>query len=119
MPQLDARNAYASGLVSIDRWIDPGLPRGQFFAQLPIQNKWRDALHLPYLITLQPDLSPSDFEHTVYRPTISFDAKQLIEDRLVDPQNYRDRGEKAQIGRESYRALIVPMIALLAILAGL
>lgn len=116
--QLDARSAYAAGLESVGRWIEPGLPRGQFFAQLPIQNKWRDALHLPYLITLQPDLSPSDFEQTVYRPTISFDARQLIEDRLVDPQNYRDRGEKAQIGRDSYRALIVPMIALLFSLLG-
>lgn len=116
--QLEARNAYASGLTSVDRWIDPGLPREQFFAQLPIQNKWRDALHLPYMITLQPDLSLGGFEQTVYRPTISDDAKQLIEDRLVDPQSYRDRGEKAQIGRDSYRALIVPMIALLFSLLG-
>ncbi|WP_324708522.1 hypothetical protein [Pseudomonas fragi] len=116
--QLQARSTYAAGLVSVDRWIDPGLARAQFFAQLPIQNKWRDALHLPYLITLQPDLSPGGFEQTVYRPTISYDAKQLIEDRLVDPQNYRDRGEKAQIGRDSYRALIVPMIALLFSLLG-
>lgn len=90
--QLQARSTYAAGLVSVDRWIDPGLARAQFFAQLPIQNKWCDAL--PYLITLQPDLSPGGFEQTVYRPTISYDAKQLIEDRLVDPQNYRDRGEK-------------------------
>lgn len=28
--QQDARSAYASGLESIGRWIEPGLPRGQF-----------------------------------------------------------------------------------------
>jgi hypothetical protein len=116
--QQDARNAYASGLQSVGQWIDPGLARGQFFAQAPIQNKWRTALHVPDSITLQPDLSASGFEQTVYRPTISLDAKQLIEDRLVDPQNYSDRGEKAQIGRDSYRALIVPMIALMFSLLG-
>lgn len=116
--QVGARSAYISGLQAVGNWLEPGLPRDQFFAQAPIQNKWREALHLPESIRLQPDLSASAFEQTVYRPTISLDAEQLIADRLVEPQRYADRGDKAQIGRDSYRALIVPMIALLFSLLG-
>lgn len=78
----------------VDRWIDPGFNARTVFCNYRSRTEWRDALRAALLITLQPDLSPSGFRANVYRPTISYDAKQLIEDRLVDPQNYRDRGER-------------------------
>lgn len=99
-------------------WIKPGLSREGFFADPAIQARWRVALHLPDSLPLKPDWSMEAYEQAIYRPTLRLDAEQLLEERLVEPARYGERNDKASIGRDSYRALIVPMIALLFSLLG-
>ena len=118
--RAEASGAYSAELFKHIQgdWIKPGLSREGFFADPAMQKRWRDALYLPDSLALKPDWSSDAFEHAIYRPTVRLDAEQFIEDRLVEPARYGDRNDKAALGRDSYRALIVPMIALLFSLLG-
>lgn len=118
--QGHASGAYGTELFKHIQgdWIKPGLSRQGFFADPAIQQRWRSALYLPDSLSLKPDWSLDAYEQAIYRPTLRLDAQQLLEERLVEPARYGERNDKADIGRDSYRALIVPMIALLFSLLG-
>lgn len=98
--------------------LDPGLSFEQFLANPGIQLKWKDALQLPANVRLVKDQNAGTLERAVYEPTIEADAERLVRERMANPQEYADGGRFEEVGRDSYRSLIVPPIALLFSLAG-
>lgn len=108
-----ARNA-----LGLSRNLDPGLSEDQFLAHPAIQDKWKESLSLPQHLKLSPDPSVGALERAVYEPAIEADAERLVRERLASPSLYADGARFATIGRDSYRSLIVPPIALFFSLAG-
>lgn len=111
--RLQARDA-----LGLSRNLDPGLSKDQFLAHPAIQDKWKESLSLPQHLKLSPDPSVGALERAVYEPAIEADAERLVRERLATPALYADGARFATIGRDSYRSLIVPPIALFFSLAG-
>ncbi|WP_252092108.1 hypothetical protein [Pseudomonas sp. MWU13-3659] len=111
----EARNQYAELIQEhIDAgWIEPGLGRPEFLAVAAVQAQWRQALSLPTGITLYAYLTPDAFERMAYQPALQHDARELMKQRVAAPDDL------STLGRDSYRDLITPAMALLLALCGL
>lgn len=115
---LDSFRRQARTALGVSRNLEPGLSFEQFLAHPAIQHKWRESLTLPQHFRLVMNQSVGTLERAVYDPAIEADAERLVRERLATPAHYVDGGRFAAIGRDSYRSLIVPPIALLFSLAG-
>lgn len=98
--------------------LAPNLGFDELLAHPTIQQKWKASLKLPSQLQLRPKKSVGDFERDVYLPTIKADADRLLRERLAPPTLYADNATLADLGRDSYRTLIVPPIALFFSLVG-
>lgn len=119
--RIDALDEFHSGSrrkLGIDDKLEPGMSFARFLAHPGIQRKWRESLRLPGVLHLPADPGVEQLTRTVYDPAIVADARELLRERMADPGRYADGGDLETLGRDSYRALIVPPVALAFSLLG-
>ncbi|MDR2305905.1 MAG: hypothetical protein LBE53_01710 [Paucimonas sp.] len=111
----EARNQYAELIQQRigAGWIEPGLERPSFLAVPGVQGLWRQALGLPAGITLYAYLTEDAFDRSVYQPALQHDARELMKQRVVAPDDL------STLGRDSHRDLTTPAMALLLATLGL
>ena len=104
---------------------DGALPRdidtfARFAAQGPVQAKMRSLLGLdPSKTPLTVDAEGAAFEKGVYRPVSEAVQRKLSAAYVGDPSSFADGGANDTLGRDVFRAGIVPPIALALSLLGI
>lgn len=92
--------------------LAPGLSWPLFIKSAAIRRVWHDKTHIPETVALADNFVFAEFQQKVYWPTVEILAKQ-IEKQLHDAtEQFETSGTNEQRGKDAYRAVIVPPIAL-------
>ena len=104
--------------LGIEGGLEPGMSFNQFLAHEGIQQKWRESLRLPNDLHLPTNPRVEQLVASVYDPAIIADGKELMRERMAESSRYGDGSDLETVGKDSYRALIVPPVALAFSLLG-
>ncbi len=98
--------------------LDPVLEFDDFLRHAAIQGKWKASLRLEPKIPLRAGLESGPFQTEIYLPAVANDTATLMRKNYAPAAQYGPRGGYRKTGEDSYRALIVPPIALVFSLMG-
>jgi hypothetical protein len=100
--------------------VKPGLSWAQFVKTPDIKQIWKKDLGVPDEVPLLANMTADRFHKTIYLLNVESLTKQILK-KLNDPvKEYESGGQNENLGREAYRTVIVPPIALaFSMLGGL
>lgn len=104
--------------MGLSRPLDPQLDLQTFLRHEAIVQKWKLEMRVPSQLPLKVGMSAAAFKREIYAPTIDEDVKNLISHNYARAADYGTSGQFRKTGEDSYRALIVPPIALVFSLMG-
>lgn len=116
---LKAFHQEARQKMKIRNDLDPNLDFNEFVRHGAIQEKWKSTLRVDNATSdLKPNMSQAVFTSTIFDKVVTRDVRILEQSRLATAKEYKSQSPYKSIGKESYRALIVPPIALAFSLLG-
>ena len=92
--------------------LEPGLSWNSFLNSADVQAKWKSNLGIKTNVRLRDNMSPAEVKKTVYEPLIKDIHQQIKKKLTASPEAFADMGGYGHLGKDSYRAVIVPPIAL-------
>lgn len=104
--------------ASLGRAVTGDISEAEFALLPKVQQEWRESLKLPKGVTVRPGMSVADFNTEVYERTLTIRAREAMESVLGRVNDYRDGGRLETAGKDAYRAMIAPPIALMFSLLG-
>lgn len=102
--------------------IESGLTLRDFAQHPEVQRRIREqllakGLH-PDSSTIDPDMSPENFNARLYEPTVSTEVRKQLIDLTAPAQDFANDGRLVQLGSDAARKSLIPPVAIAFSMAG-
>lgn len=117
--KTQARSEMREGFSIDGRYLKAGMDFQQFVAQPAVQEKLRDTLRLPPIVTVKSSYATAEeFRSNVFAPMVDLATKRELRKLTDSPATFEKGRYNHDIGLKATQTVLIPPIALLLSLMG-